>query len=218
MKIIFTGIVEEIGSIKQIISSAEGADLTIGAQKVLEDIRIGDSIAVSGPCLTVTGVNADGFRAWAMPETMSKTNFADLKVGHTVNLERAMSLSGRLGGHLVTGHIDGIARFIEKKAEGDAAILHFKTAASLTRYIITKGSVALDGVSLTVIDVNADNFSVGLIPHTMLHTTLGSKKSGDRINLEVDLVGKYVEKLMKSSTENKKENITISMLQEKGYI
>ncbi len=219
----FTGLIEELGTVRRVSSSGQGTDLVIAAKKVLSDLKTGDSIAVNGPCLTATAVEKDNFTAWAMPETLQKSNLKHLTAGSPVNLERAMTLNGRLGGHLVSGHIDSVIDLTGSEPQGGAIILTFEAPEHLMRYIIPKGSVALDGVSLTVIDVNDQRFSVGLIPHTAGETTLGNSKSGTPVNLEVDLIGKYVEKMLaphqaKEQGSKSKSNLTMSMLMEKGYL
>ncbi len=193
----------------------------IAAKEVLSDLRIGDSIAVSGPCLTVTGFDRDTFTAFVMPETLKRTTLGDLKAGSTVNLERALALGGRLGGHMVSGHIDAVVTLGQNKPQGGAIILSFEAPPELLRYIVPKGSVALDGVSLTVIDVEDSGFSVGIIPHTGQETTLGSREIGSAVNLEVDLIGKYVEKMLEPRLHNEGEKpnkITMDLLMEKGYL
>lgn len=217
----FTGLIEELGVVKSLNKNADGANIVVGASKVLTDLKIGDSVAVNGPCLTVTAFNRDSFTVFAMPETLKKSTLSNLKAGEKVNLERAMTLGGRLGGHLVSGHIDAVVTLTGCNPQGGAIILDFEAPQSLMRYIVPKGSVALDGVSLTVVDAAESGFSVGLIPHTSAETTLGHRKIGSGINLEVDLIGKYVEKMLAPRLENpgdKKETLTMSLLQEKGYI
>jgi riboflavin synthase len=219
--VLFTGLIEELGVITSIKKNADGANIIIGASTVLSDIKIGDSVAVNGPCLTVTAFNRDSFTVFAMPETINKSTLGSLATGEKVNLERAMTLGGRLGGHLVSGHIDTVVTLTRRNPQGGAIILDFEAPQSLMRYIVTKGSVALDGVSLTVVDTAESSFSVGLIPHTSAETTLGYLKIGSGINLEVDLIGKYVEKMLLPRLESpggKKETLTMSLLQEKGYI
>ncbi len=216
----FTGLIEETGIIRRISSSGEGAGLVIGAEKTLAGLKTGDSIAVSGPCLTVTAVGKDNFTAWAMPETLKRSNLNTMAVGQPVNLERAMALGDRLGGHLVSGHVDTVATLTGRRKQGEALLLSFDLAPDLLRYIIPKGSVALDGISLTVVEVKDNGFSVGLIPHTAARTTFGKKEIGSVINLEVDMIGKYVEKLLAPRLEgggDQKETITMSLLHEKGY-
>jgi riboflavin synthase len=217
----FTGIVEEMGRLKSREGSGAGARLIITARKVLEGLKAGDSIAVNGVCLTVTEFGRDSFTAHVMPETLRKTDLADLPPGQPVNLERALTLGGRLGGHLVSGHIDGTASLARRRTEGNAVVLFFQAPAALLRYVIPKGSVAVDGVSLTVASVDGSGFSVSLIPHTAAETTLGRKRPGAAVNLEVDLIGKYVEKLLQpyAAAGNTGEGmITAALLQENGFI
>jgi len=218
---LFTGLIEEKGSIRRINATGEGASLVIGAKKVLSDLKTGDSIAVNGPCLTVTATDNDSFTAWAMPETLQRTNLSGLTAGQEVNLERALALGDRLGGHLVSGHIDAVVSLTGRRQEGGSAILTFNLPENLGRYIVSKGSVALDGVSLTVIAVDLSNFSVGLIPLTAAETTLGHKETGSPVNLEVDMIGKYVEKMLAPRLQEageQKDSITLSFLAEKGYL
>lgn len=217
----FTGLIEEQGTVRRISGGTDGTNLVISAEKVLADLKIGDSVAVNGPCLTATVVERDSFTAWVMPETMKKTNLQYLSVGKKVNLERAMSLGDRLGGHLVSGHIDTVVTLTGREPEGGALILSFDAPGHLLRYIIPKGSVGLDGISLTVIDVGENGFSVGIIPHTAAQTTLGQAEIGSKVNLEVDMIGKYVEKMLIPRLESgyaKKETLTMALLQEKGYL
>jgi len=216
----FTGIIEELGTVRRISSSAKGTEIIITADEVLDELKIGDSIAVNGPCLTATAIGRESFTAWVMPETLKRTNLLKLSTGSPVNLERAMTLSSRLGGHMVSGHIDAVVAMSGKASQGDAIVLSFEAPEHLLRYIIPKGSVALDGVSLTVIDVDDSVFSAGVIPHTASQTTLGQKEIGSHVNLEVDLIGKYVEKMLASHLEGSKEKTTLTMdlLQEKGYL
>lgn len=217
----FTGLIEEMGVFRRVDSSADGSSLVISAKKVLSDLKQGDSIAVNGPCLTVTAVAKDAFTVWAMPETLTKTNLGTVTAGQMVNLERAISFGDRLGGHLVSGHIDAVVSLLGIRPQGGAKLLSFGVPEGLLRYIVPKGSVALDGVSLTVIDVDKTGFSVGLIPHTASQTTLNQKKIGALLNLEVDLIGKYVEKMLEPRLENAgkgSEAITMNFLLNKGYL
>ncbi len=216
----FTGLIEEVGSILRINASGEGAGLVIGAEKVPAGLQVGDSVAVSGPCLTVTAVEKNAFTAWVMPETLKRTNLSTLAVGQMVNLEQALALGDRLGGHMVSGHIDDVIILAGRRNQGGAYLLTFDLPSELQRYIIPKGSVALDGISLTVVEVNKNRFTVGMIPHTASFTTMGQKEIGSKINLEVDMIGKYVEKLLTPRLEGRddpEEKITMSFLQEKGY-
>lgn len=217
----FTGIIEEVGIIRQIQPGAKSSRLTIGAKKVLEGTNVGDSICTSGICLTATTVNGDTFTADVMAETMRRTKLGDLKVGSEVNLERALRLDTRLGGHIVSGHIDGTGTIINMEREDNAVWVTISTEPQILRYIIEKGSIAMDGISLTVATVSDSNFQVSIIPHTGAETTLLRQKVGDRVNLECDMIGKYVEKLLgvKSQTPTTKESaVTEAFLAEHGFI
>lgn len=193
----FTGIIEEIGTITSISRGAESSKLTIKGKIIFEDMHIGDSIAVNGVCLTVTSKTGDTFTADVMAETLRRSSLGGLNVGSYVNLERAMAANGRFGGHIVSGHIDGTGVIESFVKEDNAVWVTVKTPAKLLKYIIEKGSIAIDGVSLTVAYVDDRCFKVSLIPHTGANTTLLNKKAGDTVNLENDIVGKYVEKLMR---------------------
>ena len=188
----FTGIVEEIGNVLVL----RGELLRIGARVVLEGTRLGDSIAVDGTCLTVTALGEDAFEVGLSPETLRRTSLGELRVGDGVNLERAVAAGGRMGGHYVQGHVDGTGRILERRADGSSLRLAFSVPEGLVRYVVVKGSIAVDGVSLTVNRVDEVGFDVALIPHTVAETTLGERRPGGRVNLEVDLIGKYVEKLL----------------------
>jgi riboflavin synthase len=183
----FTGIVEELGT----VSERDGGRFTFGATTVLEDLKIGDSVAVNGCCLTVVEIGEGWWRADAVDETLQRTNLADLQPGNRVNLERPVRLADRLGGHLVQGHVDAVGEIL-----AGAPDLRIRAPKDLLRYVVTKGSITVDGCSLTVVDVFDDGFSIAIIPHTSEVTTLGHKGPGDRVNLEVDLVAKYVERLL----------------------
>ncbi|GAA0713928.1 riboflavin synthase [Paraclostridium ghonii] len=215
----FTGIVEEIGIIKSIKSGIKSSKLIISCSKVLEKTEIGDSICTNGVCLTVTNINKDTFEADVMAETIRKSNFKTLNIGSKVNLERALSLNTRLGGHLVSGHIDGIGYITSLKKEDNAVWVSIKTSRDILKYIVYKGSIAIDGISLTVAYVDEDVFKVSIIPHTLQKTILLSKNVGDSVNLECDVIGKYVEKLLGINNLNKKENSSISedFLKENGF-
>ena len=192
----FTGIVEEMGTIRQVVRRPESCVLHIEAGKILDDIHIGDSIAVNGVCLTVTGILSRGFCADVMHETLLRSSMAGIRAGSRVNLERALAVGGRFGGHIVSGHIDGTGRLAAVEHDGIAVLLTIRAAPELTRGIVEKGSVALDGISLTVVSVSEEAFRVSVIPHTFAATTLGQKHIGDTINIENDVIGKYVEKLL----------------------
>lgn len=191
----FTGIIEEIGTVERLERSAAACTLVIRAKKVLEDTRIGDSIAVNGVCLTVTRMSDSSFCADVMPETLRRSSLGSLSAGGRVNLERAMAANGRFGGHIVSGHIDGTGTIAAMQPEANAVVVTIAAAPSLLHYIVEKGSIAIDGISLTVVSVSHTDFSVSLIPHTGAETTLLSKRAGEIVNLENDIIGKYVEKL-----------------------
>jgi riboflavin synthase len=173
---------------------------------------------VNGVCLTVVSFSAQEFTADVMPETLRKTNLLQLKTGHAVNLERALALGGRLGGHLVSGHVDGIGKIREKRSEGNAVLIHILSPPEVLRFVVLKGSIAVDGISLTVAGVSYDSFSVAIIPHTALETTLGHKAVGDPVNLENDLIGKYVERLLHVYQESSSNNISMEFLKANGFL
>lgn len=196
----FTGIVEEKGTLRRVTGGADWGSLTVGCRKVLEGTRIGDSIAVNGVCLTVTECSRDSFTADVMAETLRRSNLGDLKAGDAVNLERAMAADGRFGGHLVSGHIDGTGIIQRVRREGNAVWVFVEAPAAVLDLIVEKGSVAVDGISLTVAQAGSDGFAVFVIPHTGEETTLLARRRGERVNLENDIVGKYVQKLLGCST------------------
>ena len=215
----FTGIIEELGTVASLQTRTDSAQIKIEARKVLSDIRLGDSIAVNGVCLTVVSFSGQTFLADVMPETFRNTNLIGLKPGNRVNLERALALGGRLGGHMVSGHVDGIGRIREKRTEGNAIVLHFTTTQEVLRYIVPKGSIAVDGISLTVAAVSNESFSVSVIPHTAVETTLGEKSAGNIVNLENDIIGKYVDRLLSSYQEMRQQkDINIDFLKANGFI
>lgn len=219
MSKIFTGIIEEIGTVASISRGQSSIQLGIAAEKVLEETKIGDSIAVDGVCLTVTRFTAGHFTADVMPETMEKTTLKLLKPGSRVNLERALRLSDRLGGHLVQGHVDGTGTIISKEQNDIAIVYKIKAPAAVLKYIVAKGSVAIDGISLTVIEVTGEYFTVSLIPHTAHLTVLGEKNPGKQVNLESDLIGRYVEKLMQTGDGSQdKSGLNINFLAEHGFL
>ncbi|WP_027339144.1 riboflavin synthase [Halonatronum saccharophilum] len=215
----FTGIVEELGKVKRIGLGAKSIDLTIEAKKVLEDVKIGDSIATNGVCLTVTQFGDKEFSVDVMPQTMRNSSLGDLKVGSMVNLERALRVGDRLGGHMVSGHIDGVGVIKDKKREDNAIIVTITPPKELLKYIIHKGSIAIDGVSLTVAELGQSDFSVSLIPHTSQVTLLGMNDIGDKVNLEGDMIGKYVEKMIKGSQEQEKgSKVDMDFLERTGFL
>jgi riboflavin synthase len=224
---VFTGIIEELGTVRGIDRGPRSARLTVAGPVVLADVKIGDSVAVNGACLTVVGFDRESFRAEVMAETLARTNLGELRPGDRVNLERAARLGDRLGGHLVSGHIDGVGT-IKSRQEVDIAIrLEVTAPETVLKYLVPKGSVAIDGISLTVIDVDSRGFSVSLIPHTAGMTTLGLKQTGSRVNLETDIIGKYVERLLAPSwlgdggeTAGKAagEGVSVDFLAEHGFV
>jgi len=192
----FTGIVEELGDVASITDLGDAARIAVRGATVTADARHGDSISVSGVCLTVVDVDGDTFTADVMKETLDRSSLGALAPGAKVNLERAATLGTRLGGHLVQGHVDGVATIVDRKPSTDWEIVTFALPAGLARYVVEKGSITVDGISLTVTDVTDETFSVSLIPTTLALTTLGRKGVGDPVNLEVDVIAKYVEKLL----------------------
>ena len=195
----FTGIIEEIGFVKSVRKGAKSFSMLISADVVASGLRPGDSVNTNGACLTVTSLSQNSFTVDVMPETMRVTNLGALTTGSPVNLERALQLSSRLGGHMVSGHIDGTGLIHQVKKEDNAIWITVKTGSEILRYLIPKGSVSLDGISLTVVHVDEVMFDVSLIPHTMVATTLRDKKPGDTLNIECDLVAKYIEKFTGNS-------------------
>ena len=187
----FTGIVEEVGR----AAGAPEGELFVNAAAVLEGTKLGDSIAVNGTCLTVTRLEPEGFAVDLAPETLRRTNLGALTTGAAVNLERSLAFGGRVGGHLVQGHVDGVAAIDSIEPEGNASMVRFRLPQNLARYVTEKGFIAVDGVSLTVVGAGDDWFSITLIPFTAEHTNLGAKGAGDPVNIEVDILAKYVERL-----------------------
>lgn len=192
----FTGIIEEIGHVKSLHRGAKSFTLEVEADIVMQGTQVGDSIATNGVCLTVTSLTGHGFTADVMPETVQRTALGELKAGSPVNLERALSLQTRLGGHIVSGHIDGTGRIADRRQDDNALWLTVECDSRLLRYIIEKGSITIQGVSLTVARVDSKSFAVSLIPHTQAATTLHAARIGDLVNLENDIIAKYVEKLL----------------------
>lgn len=216
----FTGIVEETGTIRAVRRGANSSVLSIGAEKVLSDLKTGDSVAVNGVCLTATSVDAAGFSADVMHETLNRSTLGALVPGSRVNLERAMAANGRFGGHIVSGHIDGPGTIVKTQRDDNAIWYTVEAPPALLHYIVEKGSIAIDGVSLTVAAVGETWFSVSLIPHTAASTTLGGKKPGDLVNLENDVIGKYVEKLLRPQEEKTDKSdikMTMEFLRENGF-
>ena len=215
----FTGIIEELGTIRGVSLTKNGGELQIAATTVLGGTKLGDSIAVNGTCLTVTKLEKDGFTAFVMAESLRRTNLGNLKRGSVVHLERAMAADGRFGGHMVTGHIDGKGTFLSQKPEGQAVVLTIGADPEILSGIVEKGSIAIDGTSLTVMDVGKDSFRVGIIPHTGGHTALLDRPKGYACNLETDVIGKYIQKFLAKNTEStpKKSTLTMDFLRENGF-
>lgn len=198
----FTGLVEEIGSIKSIQRHGSSLRLTIGAAKVLEGVKIDDSICVSGVCLTVIAHEADSFAVQVVDETLRKTSLGNLRISSRVNLERALRPTDRLGGHFVQGHVDGVARLVSFENQSSGKLLRVELPNALLPYVIPQGSIALEGVSLTVARIEGNHFGIALIPHTLASTTLGEAREGDMLNVETDLLGKYIARLMQFQKES----------------
>ena len=212
----FTGIIEEIGKVKAIVRHANSIKLTIAVKKILEDIHIGDSICTNGVCLTVTTFDDSSYTADVMPETMNRTNFKDLRINDLVNCERAMPANGRFGGHIVSGHIDGIGEITKMTRDDKAVRIRIETRPDILRFIIEKGSITIDGISLTVTDVTSFDFGVSIIEHTQDATTLTKKKIGDTVNLENDIVGKYIEKFVGNITFQHDEKL-LNLLKDNNF-
>ena len=219
----FTGIIEGFGTIREIRSEGQGKRMTVDADFSLEQTRIGDSICVSGACLTAVMIDENRFSVDVSPETLSKTTFKSAKIGDRVNLERALRLSDRIDGHLVSGHIDGIGTVTLKQNIGNVIIVSFKVSEIISHYMIQKGSVAVDGISLTINNCSHDSFDVSIIPHTAKLTTIGFKKAGDLVNIETDMIGKYVERFVggKRYDEKKKgaeSSLDMEFLAKSGFV
>lgn len=214
----FTGIVEELGTVRSVRRGAHSSVLSISAKEVLSDLKVGDSVAVNGVCLTATTVDSGSFTADVMHETLNRSSLGALTAGSHVNLERAMAANGRFGGHIVSGHIDGTGTITALKQDDNALWYTISAPPALLRYIVEKGSVAIDGVSLTVAAVGESWFSISAIPHTVAVTLLGEKGVGDVVNLENDVIGKYVEKLLRPQTQQvPKRSLTLEFLAEHGF-
>jgi len=215
----FTGIIEEVGAVRQIEKKATGAFLTISARKVLEGTRIGDSISVNGVDVTAVKLGPDYFSADASLETLRRSNLGNLTVGSRVNLERALAVGDRLSGHIVQGHVDTTGTFLSKRQEGNSFVFRFGYPAEVGRYIVHKGSIAVDGISLTIANLTDEYFEVWVVPHTLQETNLNYLKTGDAINLEVDILAKYIERLLqrKGDDQEKKGGLTLQHLIDSGY-
>ena len=216
----FTGIVEEMGAITVMNKSLSGAKLTILASTVMSDLKIGDSVSVNGICLTVVSRSERDFSVEVSPETLSVTTLGGFAVGMPVNLERAMRLNERIGGHLVAGHVDGVGRIRSRQQDANAIVLSIDAPQEILRYCVAKGSITVDGISLTINSISEQGFSVAIIPHTAKVTILGLKQVNDTVNLESDLIGKYVERLLQERSQLAKPTISIDTeyLQKRGLI
>jgi len=214
----FTGIIEEIGTIAGIRRTGPMFEVAIQAEKVLKGVNLGDSISINGVCLTVTSFTTGKFTVDVMPETVKATNISKLTPGSKVNLERAMAAGGRFGGHFVSGHVDGIGTIVRKERQENAVYYEIEVNEELASGMILKGSVTVDGTSLTIFGVTGTSLTISLIPHTMEETIIGQKQVGDMVNIESDMIGKYVGHYLKQTTnQGKKSSITKSFLEENGF-
>lgn len=213
----FTGIIEEIGVVKQFNQSGNDALIVIECKKVLEDTKIGDSIAIDGVCQTVTSLSSNSFSAQVSSETLNVTAFSKLKSGQKVNLERALTLSSRLGGHIVSGHVDGLGKIQKIEKLNDFYNIKFEVEKGLTKYIANKGSITINGTSLTVATTVDKEFDVAIIPHTFQNTNLNTLKSGDYVNIETDVLAKYVEKILLTDNNSSKKRVDEIFLKENGF-
>jgi riboflavin synthase len=217
----FTGLIEEVGEITSVTRKGNSAQITVKARKILKDTKLGDSISTNGVCLTVTEKTSNTFTVDVMPETMNRSNLKNFKYGSKVNLERALRVGDRLDGHMVSGHVDGLGKIANYLKEDNAVWITVEADKSLLKYIIEKGSIAIDGTSLTVAYVDDRSFKVSIIPHTGEATTLLDKKIGDEVNLECDMVGKYIEKFMKFEEDKPEEsnsNLNEDFLRQNGFM
>ncbi|MEH7525876.1 riboflavin synthase [Bacillus sp. JJ1503] len=216
----FTGIIEELGTVKSAAAIGNTIILTIKASKILQDLQLGDSISVNGVCLTVTEFNHDGFSADVMPETFKSTSLSSLKDRTKVNLERAMAANGRFGGHFVTGHVDGTGKILKKTVNENAIYIEISVPSSFSHLLLMKGSITIDGTSLTIFGVREKSVTVSIIPHTAKETVLGLKQVGEIVNLEFDMLAKYLYSFMTKEQINKAENAGISedFLKENGFL
>ena len=210
----FTGLIEEQG---RVLTPPRNGKLSLAASKVTEGLALGDSIAVNGVCLTVRAFSGQRFTADVMPETLHRSNLGELRIGSLVNLERALPATGRFGGHFVSGHIDGVGSLLSVRPEGNALIFSIRAAPELLRGIVEKGSIAIDGISLTVVEVTETLFSVSVIPHTAAVTTLAGKRPGDRLNLETDMIGKYVLRALSLAQPSNNNSVNESLLRALAY-
>jgi len=214
----FTGIIEGLGTIAGVRPSGQGKRLTIQSDFSLQGTRVGDSIAVNGACLTAVQLADRRFEADVSSESVARTTLAEARTGERVNLERALRFSDRIDGHLVAGHVDGTGVIVSRQPAGNAVVVTVAVPEELARQMIIKGSVAVDGVSLTINTLEARSFAVAVIPHTSVLTTIGFKQTGERVNIETDMIGKYVEKVLSTRTEAKPTGVTLELLAKSGYL
>jgi riboflavin synthase len=219
LNLMFTGLIEEIGKVQSVINSTKSAKIIIGCSNVLEGLKLGDSISTNGVCLTVTSFSNENFTVDVMAETIRRSNLRSLSPGDEVNLERALKLQDRLGGHIVSGHIDGVGKISNYEKEDNAVWITISASSDILKYIVQKGSITIDGVSLTVAYVDENVFKVSIIPHTKDVTTLLRKKIGTEVNLECDIIGKYIEKLLLQKEQSPvKSGIDFNFLSEHGFM
>lgn len=214
----FTGLIEDLGTLGDLRIGADQARLTVATKLPMAELSLGESIAVNGVCLTVTAFGDGAFSADVSPETLKCTTLGNLKRGTQVNLERALCLSDRLGGHLVTGHVDGLGRIVERRKDGNAWRFKFETDANVSALLVAKGSVAIEGISLTVNEVVANTFSLAIIPLTLAKTSLQDRKIGDDVNIETDLIGKYVARFLQAGSTAKPQGVTMDLLAKNGFL
>lgn len=209
----FTGIIEEVGA----VSRRSGADLAIVAKVILDDVKPGDSVAVNGVCLTVAAIGESHFVVQISPETAQRSTLARLRPGDAVNLERAMAAASRFGGHLVLGHVDGVGRVKSVESRGEFSMWRFSVPSDVARYLVPKGSVAVDGISLTVVDPEGDSFSAAIIPTTLARTTLGLRRAGDAVNIEADVIGRHIYHYIRGLHDASKGSMTLDFLSRHGF-
>ncbi|TFB13769.1 riboflavin synthase [Filobacillus milosensis] len=214
----FTGIIEEVGTIKQMKQGAESLELTIEVKKITDDMQLGDSISVNGVCLTVTDFTDTTFDTDIMPETFHHTALKTLSKGSKVNLERAMHANGRFGGHFVSGHVDGLGNIVKRETVDNAEYFHIEVSEELSKYMMMKGSVSVDGTSLTIFGLENNQFTISLIPHTQDATILTSKYAGDEVNIECDMLLKYVHQLIKSDSDGEGDGLSLDQIRRAGFM
>jgi riboflavin synthase len=211
----FTGIIEELGVVTSFIRGSQAAKITVSVSKNLADAKVGESIAINGVCLTITAIRRNFFEFDVSPESIKRSTLQDIKIGDKVNLERALKVAGRIGGHLVTGHVDGIGEVRKKVSSGKAFDLYISVPSEMLRYVVSKGSITVEGISLTVADIRDDLIVISLIPHSAKTTTLGAKNIGDRVNIEVDILSKYIEKHLRGQQA---KGMTSDAMTQVGYL